>query len=609
MEESLRNTPFYFGVPKNQIENLLFREALLELADEDPEFRLKLWIASKRDVLFWVNTFAWVFEPRDSVILPFITWDFQDRVFLTMDDCIGRTDFGMEKSRDMGASWMFLTIFFYRWLFRSRQTFGLVSRTEDACDKKDDPDTLFWKLDFHWENLPWWMRPERERVRLSMRNCLNNSVLTGYSATSDVARGGRKTAFGMDELSSWGIDNGFNAWASTQHVTNSRIVVSTPQGMSGIFAEVMQKKDSAMVKYSVHWSDHPEKSLGLYRSTDGNLEIIDESYKFPPDYQFILDGKLRSPWYDQECRRHPVPALIAQELDIDYAGSGHPFFNAKIVKEHSELYGCTPFMRGELHYSTEDHEPTWFPNKSGRLLLWLNLTVAETPPQNVNYVIGCDIATGTGGEYSTNSVASVVNRLSGEKVAELSVNDLYPDKFADYVVALRKWFQGPDGDAFVIWESNGPGAQFGKHFMSVSGYRVYYRQSETSNFAKPSKNPGWFSAKTEKRILLGEYAKAIERGSFVNRSLAALDEMYHYIHFPDGSVDHDRAKSSLDPTASGENHGDRVIADALACRAIGSTYRQKATEDNDISSNPPYNSLAWRMLQHQKQAKLRDSWL
>lgn len=605
-DEDLARMPFYSLVPKDPVPNLYFRESLLELAEDKPDLQQQLWIASSRDILFFVNTFLWIFEPRESIVLPFISYGFQDTGFIHLEKNIGKRDIGIEKSRDMGATWIALTALFYRWMFRTRQTFGLVTRTEELCDKKDDPDTLFWKLDFHLENLPSWMTPQHERTRLNLKNKTMDSVFSGYSATEDVGRGGRKTAFLKDEAASWGIDAGFGAWASTQSVTHCRIMPSTPKGMAGIFSEQMHKKDAAMVKLSLHWSLHPDKQRGLYRSTDGQLEVIDTEYDFPPDYPFILDGKLRSPWYDEECRRHPIPAFIAQELDIDYGGSGFPFFNAKAVDDHSRQYACDPFLVGDVDFNTEDFDPSWRQMEGGPLRLWVHLTVEQLPPE-AEYVIGCDIATGVGGDQSTNSTASVANKSTGEKVAEYAINHLYPHQFAEVVIALRKFFRGPAGDAMVAWELNGPGREFAKHFMERSPHRVYYREQLDVHGGKVGKKPGWHSDKNSKRLLLGEYGKAIDRGRMINHSAAALEEMLHYVHKPDGKIEHDRASLTLDPTAAGENHGDRVIADALAWKMSEATPVKKEEKQR---RDPPAGSMAWRFLQQEKERKrLQETWL
>lgn len=588
---------------------------LLELATKSEENRRQLWCMCSRDPLFFINSYCYVYEPRTSSILPFLTWDFQDRSILLLEDAIGKSDFGMEKSRDMGATWIVLATFFWRFMFRRRQAYGLVSRNEDAVDKKDDPDCLFWKIDFMLENLPQWMRPSLERSRLSMKNNANHSTIMGYSATGDVARGGRKTAFLMDESAAFAINDGFSAWASTQHVTNCRAMVSTPKGMAGVFAEQMRKPDAAMVKVSIHWSQHPDKSKGIYTSYREKdeagapyfLQVLDESYRFEPDYPFILDGKMRSPWYDRECQRHPIPQLIAQELDIDYGGSGFPFFDAQVLDRHSREFGCDPYYTGEIDFATDDYEPTWRNIQGGRLKLWLHPTVDGTPSGNNDWVIGCDIATGVGGDMSSNSVAVICNADTGEKVGEWTSNSTPPHQFADYVLALRKWFHGPSGEAFVGWEGNGAGGQFGKHFTERSESRIYYRENEKVVTGKKTRIPGWWSARDTKRILLGEYAKALEHRKFVNHSKPALEEALHYIFLPNGAIEHDRAQSTLDPTASGENHGDRVIADAVAWRLIRDAPAHAQSQEK---RRPPYGSMAWRAEQAQQAERRKlDRWM
>lgn len=600
--------PFYSRVPKDMAKNVAFRKYILDLAETSLDYQQQLFIACKRDILFFANTFLWVYEPRQSMVYPFITYPFQDRTIAVMSRDIGKRDMGIEKSRDMGATWVFLSVFFHEWIFKKRRAFGLVSRTEDLVDKRDDPDTLMWKIDFHLLNLPGWMVPPVNRGKLSLKNLSTNSTITGYSATADVGRGGRKTAFGMDEMAAFRIDDGYAVWASTQHVTDCRIAVSTPKGLAGVFADTLSNKQSEMTKISMHWSEHPQKKLGLYQSIDDHVQIIDEEYDFPEDYGFIKDGKLRSPWYDEQCRRHPVPQFIAQELDIDYGGSGFPFFNGTVIERHMRDYVTDPFTRGELIFNTEDYDTTWLANPAGRLLLWTHLTIDELPVKDQDYVIGCDVATGSGGDFTTNSVASVALKTTGEKVAELSVNDLAPHEFADYVIALRKFFMGPSGEAYVIWEDNGPGVQFRKHFLAKSNHRIYFRQNEKSVYQKRSAMPGFWSTKETKRTLLGEYGKGLESGKFINHSGPALEEMTHYIHLPTGAIEHDKSQATLDPTAAGENHGDRVIADALCYKGCESSPAG-LKENNTIDA--PVGSMAWRFEQAKADSfkRKRNEWL
>ena len=111
-------TDLYSSVPKTLKENLEFRRKICASAT-DIEVQRQLWTACKRDVLFFINTFCWLYEPRNSRlrgttsnVIPFITYEFQDNALLQMNEALGVQDIGIEKSRDLGATWMFLTLFF-----------------------------------------------------------------------------------------------------------------------------------------------------------------------------------------------------------------------------------------------------------------------------------------------------------------------------------------------------------------------------------------------------------------------------------------------------------------------------------------------------------------
>jgi phage terminase large subunit len=190
----------YNSVPKGMEENLNFRSTALEKAVTDPKTREALWIACSRDLLFYVNTFGWTYDPRKkNGVLPFITYPFQDDAMLQIEECITTgKDLVIKKSRDMGASWMLLTVFEWFWHFKDGQSFLLVSRNEDYVDKTGNPKALFWKIDFTHKHLPNWMLPAITRTKLRLTNDDNGSTIDGESTTGDVARGDRRTAIGLD---------------------------------------------------------------------------------------------------------------------------------------------------------------------------------------------------------------------------------------------------------------------------------------------------------------------------------------------------------------------------------------------------------------------------
>jgi hypothetical protein len=569
--------------PKDLHANIEWRKKLLRAAElEGEELQRELWILCKRDICFWLDAFGWTFANKDHTNnpdRPFICWDYQEQTFADITAAIGRHDLALEKSRDMGASWMVLASFAHRMTFFTGQAFKICSRNEDYVDKKGDPKCLMWKIDYLLRNTPIWLQPPGwtgNRTRLHIEAPTMGSAINGESTTKNMARGDRLQAVLLDEFAA--VEEGYPVLAATRDATYCRIFVSTPQGATGAYYDQLMKMKQETPDYvkRLHWSVHPIKSKGLY---------TDES------------GKVRSPWYDAECKRAATEWEISQELDINYVASGTQAIDQTVV-DRLLMHAKHPLLRGEMAYGGGD-EPDFTNTANGRLKLWLTL-VKGAPPRDTEYAIGCDIAMGKGGEQSSQSVASVINRKTGLKVAEFCVRDMEPSEFADYVVAMCKWFRGRSGGgAYLIWEQNGPGETFSQRVVKHLHYTNIYLRSDPHKVTKKvSNSPGWWSNKDSKRVLLTEYFRALKDGTFTNWSAAALQETTQYV--VDGSgYEHCRSSQTADPMAQGENHGDMVIADALANRAL----RELPSEETLNSSVAPEGSFAWRQKQHTPTSK------
>ena len=531
-------------VPKDMAENLEFRSNILVAASRNREVASDVWTACKRDLLFYVNTFGWTYDPRrENGSIPFLTYPFQDDLMLDIVDCIQNgKDVLVTKSRDMGASWCILTVFEWMWHFRPDLSFLLVSRNEDYVDKPGNPKSLFWKIDFLHKNQPKWLLPNMTRTKLRLTNEDNGSNIDGESTTGDVARGDRRTAIALDEYAAFELDASYRALSSTRDATNCRIFNSTPAGTSGAFFDLTRLED--IKKWRLHWTLHPEKSKGLY-----------------------MDGKKsRSPWYDEQCKRCAHPQEIAQELDIDFAASDYQFFDPAELNKHVNTHVVPPYLRGELEFNDRGKVTGFTASPNGRLQLWIHHDAQNQMPSDRKFAIGVDIATGTG---ASNSVISVGDCRTGEKVAEFCDPRTRPDQLGRYAVALANWFKGLDSiGAFLIWEAPGPGRNFGDVVLELGYRNIYYRTNEASRSKKQTDIPGWWPTKDEKRSVYGEYRRALSNGSFINRSRPALDECREIIYAATGWITHSRSLSKLDPSGAKENHGDRPTADALLCKAM-----------------------------------------
>lgn len=567
------------SVPRGLGENMEWRRDLLLRAKGDRRFQAGLMEVCGEDSAFWVNAFVWQFNPkkkgRGQQTGPFLTWPVQEKAMRTIESCVedGR-DLVIEKSREMGASWMLLFMFLHRFLFLEGQALALLSRNEKAVES-ESPDSLYWKLDFILDHLPDWMKPaDFVRRKLFMGTKRLNNFIAGEATTGKAGVGGRSTAMGIDEFSQ--IDDDFEILHRTSDTTDCRIFNFTHKGLDTAAYHLTQRPD--IRKLRMHWSEHPEKVRGAYRydRERGAVVIQDKTYPFPADYPFVADGTplggpepgLRSPWYDDQCRRKGDSRAVAMDLDINAEGTLSQFFDPVEVEGLRQLYVADPVWEGGLSYDKDDpiSEPKLVPEPNGRLKLWVLPNRGGKPPAG-RYVIGADVAAGSG---ATPSCASVVNKETGEKVGE------YTDPFIDakdygvFLVNLARAFSSLDGEpATLIWEIPGPGLTAGKEILKLGFRNVYWKTNDFSLAKKRSDQPGWYNHPETQDDLLREYRDALRERRFVNHSLGALKECLKF-SYVEGHVKHAGEASPNDPSGARQNHGDHVIADALAnklCKA------------------------------------------
>jgi hypothetical protein len=275
----------------------------------------------------------------------------------------------------------------------------------------------------------------------------------------------------------------------------------------------------AIARKDLHWPLHPEYSQGLHK---------------------LANGYLTSPWYEKERQHLVVPALIAQELDLDFAGSSSPLFPADLIERLLREEARPPVMRGRLEHRAGT-EPLFVEDRNGALLLWTLLAEATGRPAAADrFAVAADIGAGV---RATPSVLCVADRRLRQKVAELSTDGLFPDKFAELCVAVCRFFN----DAFLIWESNGMSGQvFGNRVVALGYQNIYYRRDKRGLKHKLAKGivPGWHATPENKDAVLGEYLRALANGAFINRSRDAIHECCQYVWLPNNHVENEHALTS-----------------------------------------------------------------
>lgn len=150
----------------------------------------------------WMQTY----DPRrkDWKYCPFILFPRQRQYLHWLEDLIqDREDGVVDKSRDMGVTWLCVAKALCMWLFQPGVKIGIGSRKENLVDRIGDPDSIFEKFRLILRNLPPEFLPrgfdlEKNSPHMKLVNPENGSVIAG-EAGDNIGRGGRSSVYFKDE--------------------------------------------------------------------------------------------------------------------------------------------------------------------------------------------------------------------------------------------------------------------------------------------------------------------------------------------------------------------------------------------------------------------------
>jgi len=573
------------------------------------------------DPVFFVNAFCWTYDPLrfpDYPARPMILWPHQENAYLRVLGAIGHHDVVTVKNRDEGATWCCLILpFLWRWRFFDGQSFLLVSRNADYVDTKGNPKSLFWKLDYVMQNWPEWLVPLdfSQRNHRTMGHLLNperDSVIDGESTTGNVGKGDRRTAVGVDEFAAFAVDDGFKAIAGLASVSNCRIFNSTHIGTGTAFYAISQRENIETIR--LVWTDNPYKNRGMYTADKGELRFIDTTYQWPLRddgsiaYPFILDGKVRSPYYDEMCAQLIYPAIIASELDANPTESSFRWFPQDLVNTLLVKTVKPPVLTGHVCCSDKGRQklgedgkplPVFKEAKLGSLALWERPNSDGRWAADRSFIVGGDISAGSG---SSNSALPILDASTGEQVGEYVTATERPERLAVIAVALGWWFN----EAYLNWECNngGLGGAFGQKVIELGYSNFLRKRDENAIFAKPSSTiPGTWTTPGVIKKILTEVRDGVTSGELVIRSKEAIQDMEEFQFTPDGQVVHAKSINRIDPSGARKNHADRLTAIGMAWHALKD--RPSAEVDDTPRHEIPIGSPAWLM---SEKARMDNSW-
>jgi len=255
----------------------------------------------------FVNHWVVTYDPRrtdpgTTAYVPLIMFQRQEEfVRLLHQALLSSASVLVDKSRDMGVTWLACAFSVWLWRFWPGSAVGWGSRKAELVDKIGDPDSIFEKMRIILRWLPKELLPRgfdindiRCASQMKIMNAEHGSSIVG-EAGDNIGRGGRKLIFFKDESSHYEHPEMIEAALTSN--TNIQVDISTVNGPATIF---QRKRDAGRV-----WVPGADLAQDLV-----NVFIFDRS-----DHPMKTDE-----WYETARRKalsEGLGHLFAQEVDRD----------------------------------------------------------------------------------------------------------------------------------------------------------------------------------------------------------------------------------------------------------------------------------------------------
>ena len=273
-----------------------WRIDLLRKLRDDPNLLAALKLHYRHNPIDFIEDWGTTFDPRNAgsktlpTLLPLVLFNRQREFLQWVLDRWHAKEFGLsDKSRDMGLSWMLVSLACSLALFNEGFTFGFGSRKEILVDRAGDPDSLFYKVRMFLENVPTefrggWVRGNKDCDKSMIVTIPETGAIIRGEAGDNIGRGGRASLYGFDEAAF--AERAHLIDAALSQNTNCCIYISSVNGSDNPFYEKRTTWPAHRI-FTFGWRDDPRKDDAWYKKQKENFN----------------------------------PILVAQEIDLDYSAS------------------------------------------------------------------------------------------------------------------------------------------------------------------------------------------------------------------------------------------------------------------------------------------------
>lgn len=416
------------------------------------------WFKCSTDPVYFLNTYGKVFDARKQLISDMTCFDYQEDV---LDDFLDHRFNITLKSRQTGLSVITAGYCAWRLMFGKDERILIIAN--DGAGAIRFLETVKQFIDY----LPEFLKPPKPKNAPSIYKTENKKMLQFHNkcqieakaASPQAGRGESLTLLVLDEVAF--IKDAPEIWkaASTalSMTKGDAILISTPYGTGNLYHQIWKGAEDGANDFNpveVHWTQNPIASEGL------DWRVDDEGERYP-----------WSPWYEDQCiRLNNDPVAIAQELDLSFEGSKHLVVNAKIIRKYRDRITFDK-ISPKCYFDWRSLELPFTHDKTP-FYIW------KLPEPDKSYIIGGDVSTGGGQDFSTLQIICVEDM---EQVGELKIK-IDADEIADITYAAAKVYN----DAFVALEWNSMGSAACLRLNKQLGYKnMFYSRNVLDMHTRP----------------------------------------------------------------------------------------------------------------------------
>ncbi len=355
--------------PPNYTQEFMRRQGLLRRLQEHPEHIQGAKEYYRTRPAEFINDWCITYDPRNvftdlPTTMPFCTFPRQDDMVEYIYSCLNDQANGLiEKSRDMGASWIACAISVHLWLFVDGAAIGWGSRKQDLVDSLSDPKAIFPKMRDLINSLPSFFKPKGFDRKIHMPfmrliNPENGSSIVGESGDS-IGRGGRTLIYFKDESAHYEHPELIEAALGDN--TNVQIDISSVNGIGNVFYRRRMageewepgrdiKRGTTRV-FIMDWRDHPNKTQEWYEDRRSASEAEGLSHVFAQevdrDYAASVENTIIKGKWLRSCIDAHIKLGFGDDgrkfAALDVADSGDDknawSYRKGVVFKHVEAWG------------------------------------------------------------------------------------------------------------------------------------------------------------------------------------------------------------------------------------------------------------------------------